>query len=242
MLLLSWVLSDVLFFRFQSWPRVYSPFKFIGLWQACFAGKLFAFDVILLSFITAWKTTSNKLQRNCPLTMVLTRLSVQAWFWRWTLSKELTMVAGGSWRQNSTTSKNGSCHVSHSLVWVQQNNICSKSVFPSRLEICCKCWVAQETNPRHVQTRKNCFLFLLLFLSLIVPNLKCRYFTFESFCRVVYTDPSTRDSLLGYARREPHSAIGHHGSNQFHEPHGHWQETGPHQTCTDNSRTHNYRR
>ena len=33
------ILSFWKYLRFMSWPRVYSPFKMIGLWQACFAGN-----------------------------------------------------------------------------------------------------------------------------------------------------------------------------------------------------------
>ena len=39
---------------FQSWPRVYSPFKRIGLWEACFAGLVLEVDPRQKAYHGCW--------------------------------------------------------------------------------------------------------------------------------------------------------------------------------------------
>ncbi len=39
---------------FQSWARVYSPFKRIGLWEACFSGLVLPMDYTQKAYHGCW--------------------------------------------------------------------------------------------------------------------------------------------------------------------------------------------
>ena len=45
---------------FQSWPRVHSPFKRIGLWEACFAGMILPMDPAQKAYHGCWWTLAKE--------------------------------------------------------------------------------------------------------------------------------------------------------------------------------------
>lgn len=48
------VIAFVSPYWFVSWPRVYSGFKLIGLWEVCFAGHVLEMDPTLKSYHGCW--------------------------------------------------------------------------------------------------------------------------------------------------------------------------------------------
>jgi len=52
--LLNLVISFVTPYWVISWPRVFSPFRKLGLWEACFAGKIMTADPTQKSYHGCW--------------------------------------------------------------------------------------------------------------------------------------------------------------------------------------------